>query len=94
MKLIHVSKRGHWKNIAKQKLVSSNLECRGYKQSANLNGYQAYQLVEYKNWMWSSDGIDLGNIGSDDGLKPDGPRPTLLEPALTYHQWGSVTFFS
>ena len=31
------------------------------------------------------------NIGSGNGLLPDGTKP-LPEPMLTYHQWGSVAF--
>ena len=31
------------------------------------------------------------NIGSGNGLVPDGTKP-LPEPMLTYHQWGPVTF--
>ena len=34
----------------------------------------------------------LENIGSGNGLLPDGTKP-LPEPMLTYHQRGSVAFF-
>ena len=43
--------------------------------------------------MWPSDAVgdmDLVNIGSGNGLLPDGTKP-LPEPMLTYHQ-GPVTF--
>ena len=32
------------------------------------------------------------NIGSGNGLLPDGTKP-LPEPMLTYHQYGPVSFF-
>ena len=32
----------------------------------------------------------LGNIGSGNGMLPDGTKP-LFEPMLIYHQWGSAT---
>ena len=32
---------------------------------------------------------DLGNIGSGNGLVPDGTKP-LPEPMLIYHQWGPL----
>ena len=34
---------------------------------------------------------DRGNIGSGNGLLPDGTKP-LPEPMLTYHQWSFVVF--
>ena len=45
------------------------------------------------NSLWPRDAIVarliLVNIGSGDGLLPDGNKP-LLAPMLTYRQWGSV----
>ena len=36
--------------------------------------------------------VILDNIGSGNGLLPDGTKP-LPEPMLTYHQRGSVAYF-
>ena len=46
------------------------------------------------NSLWPSDAIwrqILVNIGSGNGLLPDGTKP-LPEPMLTDHQWSPVTF--
>ena len=45
------------------------------------------------NPLWPSDSIWLDNsvnIGCGNGMLPDGTKP-LLEPMLTYYQWGQVT---
>ena len=45
--------------------------------------------------LWPGDAIcfivELVNIGSDNGLLPDGTKP-LPEPIMTNHQWGLVAF--
>ena len=63
-----------------------------WKTSKN---YQENHLVEQNiNLLWPSNAIWWQiwiNIGSGDGLLPDGTKP-LPEPMLTYHQWGDVEF--
>ena len=42
--------------------------------------------------MTPYDDTDRVEIGSGNGLVPDGNKP-LPEPMLTYHQYGPLTFF-
>ena len=35
--------------------------------------------------------IDIGQLGSGNGLLPDGTMP-LRDPMVTYHQWGPMSF--
>ena len=45
--------------------------------------------MAWVNSLWPSDA--LVNIGSGNGLLPDGTKP-LPEPMLTYRKYGPVTF--
>ena len=54
------------------------------------------QFVYHVNSLWPSDAIWRQiwiNIGSGNGLVPDGTKP-LPEPMLTDHQWSPVTYIS
>ena len=51
----------------------------------------AYQLIYDNIWQHMAT-ENWVNIGSGNGLLPDGTKP-LPQPMLTYHQKGVVTFF-
>ena len=67
-----------------------------YIFSRYVNTAQCYHNIYWWiNWLWPSDTIWLQrvNIGSGNGLLPDGTKP-LPEPKLTSHQCGSVASIS
>ena len=55
-----------------------------------------FQIMNLMVWAGSGVGksatVILDNIGSGNGLLPDGTKP-LPEPMLIYHQRGSVAYF-
>ena len=58
----------------------------------NVTNFVTFPEPVCVNSMWSSDDIWwLVNIGSGNGLLPEGTKP-LTEPVLTYHQGCSVAF--
>ena len=52
-----------------------------YKPLTARTGVEILPETPIQNWV---------NIGSDNGLLPDGTKP-LPEPMSTYHKWGPVT---
>ena len=62
----------------------------------NLLTHICVTLPQWVKSLWPSDAIRWEicvNIGSGNGLMPDGIKP-LPEPLLTYHQWGPLVFIA
>ena len=58
---------------------------------SSANGGHFVQALIHCGLVMPYDDIELVNIGSGNGLVPDGTKP-LSEPMLTYHQWCCLAF--
>ena len=68
-------------------LLNELKKCTCKSNSASLRGQWVYSLWP-RDTIWRQIWV---NIGSGNGLLPDGTKP-LPEPMLTDHQWSPVTF--